>query len=117
MDMIEARKKELVDAVKKHAIAHYEDKYGWSEIVECFSDDEIHEQFIAANRWQAAAISMEDAVKRAADYVELREERYREAVGPDIECPDCGTKFPENQICPNWRQDEEKARQRREGQV
>lgn len=104
MDMIEARKKELVEAVKKHAMAHYEDEFGWSEIVECFSDEEIYDEFIAANRWQPAAISMEDAIKRAADYASLKEERYREAVGPDVPCGTCGTMFPENTVCPNERQ-------------
>lgn len=103
--MIEARKKELVEAVKAHALAHYEEKFGWSEIVECFSDEEIYEEFVAQRSFGdyhvPEAISMEDAVKRAADYVDLKEERYREAVGPDVPCGVCGTLFPENTACPH----------------
>jgi hypothetical protein len=99
---VNERQKELVEGVKQHAIAHYEDSFGWSEIVECFSDEEILEEFIAANRWQGEATTLDVAVSRAADYASLKEERYREAVGPDIECPECGTKFGENTACPNW---------------
>lgn len=105
MDAVEARKKELVEAVKAHALAHYEEKFGWSEIVECFSDEEIYEEFVAEKQrylhTTPAAVSMEDAVKRAADYVDLKEERYREAVGPDVPCGVCGTMFPENTVCPH----------------
>ena len=93
----------LVQAIKEHALAHYEELFGWSEIIECFTDDEIEQEFVASSRFQAAATSPEEAVARAKSYAELKEERYREAVGPDVECGTCGKKFPENTACPNCR--------------
>ncbi len=101
--MDEVRKRELVEAVKAHARAHYEEKYGWSEIAECFSDDDIRREFVDALECGSfrvpAVLSMEDAIKRAEDYVNLKEERYREAVGPDVPCGSCGALFPENTTC------------------
>jgi hypothetical protein len=34
---------ELVEAVKAHATANYDSKFGWDVIVECYSDSEIAE--------------------------------------------------------------------------
>ena len=86
----------LVEAVKKHALANYEGKYGWSEIVECWSDEDLATA-IAGATTEAGAIDI------MSQYVDLKEERYREAVGPDVKCPTCGTVFAENTCCPKCR--------------
>ena len=35
---------ELVQKVRSHAIERYNDSYGWSEIVECWTEQEIVEE-------------------------------------------------------------------------
>ena len=96
-------KNELVEAIKQHALRNYEGKYGWSEIVECFGDEDIKEQFVDEIVFGPLVIkpatTPEEAIKRASEYVDLKEERYREAVGPDVKCPTCGEVFPENTAC------------------
>lgn len=92
---------EIVQAVKKYAMDHYEEKFGWSEIVECFEDIDIENEFVAKSWNRPAATTAEEAIRRATFYANLREERYREAVGPDVKCQICGAIFPENTACPN----------------
>ena len=84
----------MVEAVRKHAIENYEGAFGWSEIVECWSDDDLMKLIIGDATTEA------EAIKRAQDYVDVKEERYREAVGPDVICLNCGTKFPLETLCP-----------------
>jgi len=83
----------FVEAVKKHAIEHYEDSFGWSEVIECYSDDDI------ANIIETACTPAE-AIQMMGELVGVRDERYSEAIGPMVECPDCKTKFGENTCCP-----------------
>lgn len=84
----------LVEAVRKHALENYEGSYGWSEIVECWTDEELMERIIRD------APTEKEAIGNATDYVVLVEERYREAVGPDITCLNCGATFPMETLCP-----------------
>jgi len=91
---------ELIAAVKKHAMDNYEASFGWSEVIECWEDNDIAEAIGDAD------LTPTEAIKRVADFVSIRDERYREAVGPEVECPECGTKFGENTACPNWRSHE-----------
>jgi hypothetical protein len=85
----------LVEAVKKHALENYEASFGWSEVIECYSDDDI------ANLIETACTPLE-AIEMVGQVVGVRDERYRDAVGPEITCPECGTRFGENTACPNW---------------
>jgi hypothetical protein len=85
---------ELIDAVKKFAQENYGKKYGWSEIIECFEDNDIKEEFLESRSYGSyvipQAFTIEDAIRRATEYVDIKEERYREAVGPDVICDNCG---------------------------
>src|SRR5512137_2328352 len=74
-------KTELIQFVRKHAMDNYEKSYGWSEVVECYSDTDIAGIIGAAETTQ-------DAILRMAEVVELRDERYSDAIGPIIDCPD-----------------------------
>lgn len=85
--------KALVEAVKAHALANYEKKFGWSEVIECYSDEQILEIV-------EGCTTPEQAIEAVADLVDVREERYREAVGPDKACENCGTVFPAELPCP-----------------
>lgn len=53
----------LVDAVKRHATAHYEN--GWDVVIECMTDDDI-----AAHL--EPGMTIEDAIKRVAEREYLR---------------------------------------------
>jgi hypothetical protein len=72
----------FVAAVKKHALENYEASFGWSEVIECYSDDDI------ANLIETACTEAE-AIKIMGEVVGIRDERYREAIGPDVKCPTC----------------------------
>ena len=87
---------ELIQAVKDHAMNNYDRSYGWSEVIECYSDTDIAGII-------GDAQTAKDAILRMAEMVELRDERYSEAIGPMVSCPDCGTKFGENTACPKCR--------------
>ena len=86
---------DLIEAVRKHAMENYEASYGWSEVIECWEDDDIAKVI-------ETACTPAEAIKMMGEMVGIRDERYREAVGAEIECPECGTKFGENTACPNW---------------
>lgn len=86
----------LIELVKKHALLNYEKSFGWSEVVECYSDADI------AGIIGDAATSNE-AINRMQEMIDIRDERYSEAVGPMVKCPDCGTEFGENTCCPKCR--------------
>lgn len=88
--------KVLIECIKAHALVMYEKSYGWSEVIECYDDDDIAGII-------GDACTTNEAINRMAEFVELRNERYSEAIGPMIECPDCKTKFGENTACPNCR--------------
>lgn len=84
----------LVEIVKLHALKNYEKAYGWSEVTECYSTADI---------WGIikSASSPEDAIRLMSEVVDMRSERYRDAVGPDVRCGSCGRYFPENTCCPH----------------
>lgn len=86
--------KVLVEHVRQHALKNYEKSYGWSEVIECYDASDI---------WDIikGATTPEEAIEKMGEIVDLRNERYREAVGPDVKCQSCGRKFPENTCCPN----------------
>ena len=64
--------KDLVAAVKAHAIENY-NKDGWDYIVECWSDDEIAEE-VKACRTEAGAIKK---VRATAKLLNERREEVR----------------------------------------
>jgi hypothetical protein len=82
----------LVELVKAHAKLHYS-TYGWSEVVECYSDEDISEII-------GDAMTSDEAIRRMSEIVDVRQERYRDAVGPEEICAECGGGFNANQICP-----------------
>lgn len=81
----------LVRAVKNHALEHYE-TYGWSEVIECYEDSDIIGII-------GDATTPAGAIRKVRAVVAIRQERYREAVGPEVTCPACGGKFDENTAC------------------
>ena len=76
--------KQMIEAVRQYALEHYEDKYGFSEVIECWEDKDLLEDLIAD------AVTVEEALANLRSYVGIKEERYREAVGPDMVCEACG---------------------------
>lgn len=58
--------KTLVDAVKAHALEHYEDG-GWDVIVECWEDDQISEQIGQAATIEGAIEKFDTVVSVWAD--------------------------------------------------
>ncbi len=62
--------KVLVEAVKAHALDHYEEG-GWDYVVECFSDDEIAEDI-------GQARTVEGAIKKVKWHANLLGERRDE---------------------------------------
>ena len=96
---------EIAAGVMKHAREHYEERFGWSEIVECFTEAEVAEEFVAASEWYPEAATLAEALERAQLYVDVREERYREAVGPDMKCEACGQtwQYETGHWCPRER--------------
>lgn len=84
----------LIKLVKQHALLNYEKSFGWSEVVECYEDKDIAEII-------GDAMTSNEAINRMERVIGIRDERYREAIGPDVECQTCGTKFGENTACPN----------------
>lgn len=66
-------KQEIIDAIKVHAQANYDN--GWDVIVECYDDADIAE----AVSWGVAPYSLADAVAELAEAVGLRTEAMQEA--------------------------------------
>lgn len=62
-------KKELLAAVRDHALANYENG-GWDEVVEAWSDDEILEEMGDATTIKEAIANVAIAVKLHFDYAE-----------------------------------------------
>jgi len=62
---------ELVDAVKAHALAHYEDG-GWDVVVECFDDAEIAEVI-------GKATTVSGALRKFATMVDVWADRQADA--------------------------------------
>lgn len=65
---------ELVQGVRNHAQAHYEEE-GWDYIVECFSDDDIAE---VLDREQVT--DLPGAIKTLRGIVRILDERRREVM-------------------------------------
>lgn len=63
----------LVDFIKAHALAHYEDG-GWDVIVECYGDEEIAETLA-----DAGAITETEALQAFAYRVDVWADRQAEA--------------------------------------
>lgn len=65
-----ATKQELVDGVKAHAKANYEDN-GWDYLVECYDDDEVAELI-------EGATTVAEAIKAAGEIMAIKDERRGE---------------------------------------
>lgn len=63
---LDAATQVLIEAVKMHALAHYEDG-GWDVVVECWEDHEIAEHIKDASTPQEAIASFETAVSVWSD--------------------------------------------------
>ena len=59
-------KQELVEAVKAHALEHYQDG-GWDVIVECYTDEEIAAEIGKARTVKGALAKFKDSVSIWAD--------------------------------------------------
>lgn len=84
----------LISLIRHHALANYEKSYGWSEVIEAWDDEAIAEVI-------GDAATSNEAINRMQRVVDLKDQRFREAIGPDVECKTCGTMFGENTACPN----------------
>lgn len=90
----------LLERIKSVCRERYEEKYGYSEIVECWEDDDLLQSFVLADRWGTPeATAWEDVERRLLAYVGAKEEQYRAAVGPDVDCGTCGRRHP-LEVCP-----------------
>jgi hypothetical protein len=58
---------DLVAAVRRHALDHYE-KDGWDIVVECWSDDEIAAELATARTVTGAIKAVRKAVRPAAEH-------------------------------------------------
>jgi hypothetical protein len=72
---------ELVNAVKKHAVEHYNEG-GWDVVVECYEDADI-------DRAIADATTVDGAIRNVARTVGIFDERRSEAVSLGGGCPEC----------------------------
>jgi len=59
---------QLVEAVKAHALEHYNDDNGWDEIVEAYTDEEIAQEL-------GNARTTRGAIREISSLVKLRHER------------------------------------------
>lgn len=59
--------KQLVEAVKQHALDHYEED-GWDYLVECYSDDEVAELIGDAKTVEEAIAAVGEIMKIKDDY-------------------------------------------------
>jgi hypothetical protein len=64
----------LVEHVKAHALAHYEDG-GWDVVVECYTDEDI-EEVLDDN----SARTPSDAIKAFAPMVDVWDDRQQDAI-------------------------------------
>jgi len=62
---MDERKAAMVEKIKQWALANYEKSFGASSLVECFSDEELAEQF--------------NSLADAKRYAKLQSERYSDA--------------------------------------
>tara|TARA_R110000868_G_scaffold48317_1_gene157039 strand:+ start:128 stop:349 length:222 start_codon:yes stop_codon:yes gene_type:complete len=62
-------KQEIVAQIKQAAAANYDEAYGWSVIVECMSDEEIEQEFVA-DGWdlKKAMAEVKSFVSDQSDY-------------------------------------------------
>lgn len=66
--------KHLIVSVRERALEQYEDSYGWSVIVECYTDQEIQGEIIKNNLH-----TVEEVLAHFDSIADLRSERYQEA--------------------------------------
>jgi hypothetical protein len=62
-----ATMKEMVEAVKAHAVEHYEED-GWDYLVECYSDGEVEELIGKARTIAGAIKKVGKVMKDKGDY-------------------------------------------------
>ena len=65
-------KQEIVAKIKQTAAANYNEAYGWSMIIECLSDKEIEQNFVA-DGW-----SLQKAMAEARSWVADHSDQYDE---------------------------------------
>jgi len=69
---------ELVEAIKAHAMAHYNDG-GWDVVIECFDDDEIVEIFEIDRKAGKVIETAEEAIDCFASPVAVWADRQADA--------------------------------------
>ena len=70
--MAKVSQQEMIEAVKAHAIQHYEK--GWHYIVECWGEEEIAEEIVGCR-------SIGGAIRKVGQFAKLMHEREREWEG------------------------------------
>ena len=73
--------KEIIAAVKQHALDNYNTSYGWSVVVECFTDEEIqqHLERMIEYAEEGTEMNVEFALQEFEEFAKLHTERYEEA--------------------------------------
>lgn len=65
----------VADMLYAHAVQHYNDNFGWSIVVECWSHDDICDLLFKHN-----ADTLDKAIAAFADLVDVWDDRYADAV-------------------------------------
>ena len=72
--------KEIIAAVKQHALDNYNTSYGWSVIVECFTDEEIQQHLERMIQYmpKGTEMNIEFALQEFEEFAKLQTERCEE---------------------------------------
>lgn len=68
----------IVDAVQRTAKASYNLSYGWSEIVECWTRNEIFDELRLIGTRKGKVVTEEEALEHFAFVAKIRSEHCRE---------------------------------------
>jgi hypothetical protein len=75
---MEMSSKEMVEAIKAHALAHYDDG-GWDVIVECWDDEDIKRWLFLDEDGYIPVTSFEEAVERMFVLVDVWADQQADA--------------------------------------
>ena len=72
--------KEIIAAVKQHALDNYNNSYGWSVVVETFTDSELEQHLKQMKEYDQdeSPITLEWAIQEMEGFAQLHTERFEE---------------------------------------
>ena len=70
--------KEIIAAVKQHALDNYNTSYGWSVVVETFTDNELEQHLEQMKRYDQdeSPITLEWAIQEMEEFAQLHTEIF-----------------------------------------